>query len=243
MQPGLAARPRAAVAGNRELPGAGTYIESMRVATFNVHHGEGRDGRLDLDRLAAAIAGFEADLIALQELDRNQPRSGDVDQPALLSELLGRQVHFFPTLRFKGGEYGLGLIAEGAEHLRFAALPQVGDAEPRGLITCRWRGITVLATHLSRDEAARRFQTEHLAETGAGAPPPVLLVGDLNQPRRALRPLAGAGFHLPRARRPTVRLRQIDHIVTGPGLAVRALWTAAPGVSDHLALVAEIEAL
>lgn len=229
--------------GSRRLAAGCTYIERMRVATFNVHHGEGRDGRVDLDRVAEAIAGFEADLVALQELDRNQPRSGDVDQAARLSELLDREVHFFPTLRFKGGEYGLGLIAEGAEQLRFASLPQVGEAEPRGLITCRWRGITVLATHLSRDEAARRFQTVHLAETGADAPPPVLLVGDLNQPRRALRPLAGAGFHVPRARRPTVRLSQIDHIVTGPGLALRALWTAAPGVSDHLALVAEIEAV
>ncbi|MQA98750.1 MAG: hypothetical protein GEU78_00410 [Actinobacteria bacterium] len=214
----------------------------MRVATFNVHHCEGRDGRIDIERVASAIDGFEADLVALQELDRNRPRSGDVDQPARLSELLGREVHFFPTVE-RGGGYGLGLIAEGAERLRFASLPEVGEVEPRGLVTCDWRGVTVLATHLARDEASRRLQTTHLAEVATDAGPPVLLLGDLNQTRRSLGPLIAAGFHVPRARRPTVRLSQIDHILPGPGLALRALWTAAPGVSDHLALVGDLEAL
>jgi endonuclease/exonuclease/phosphatase family metal-dependent hydrolase len=168
-------------------------------------------------------------------------RSGHVDQPAVLSELLGRELHFFPTIERGDGEYGLGLIAEDAEDLRYASLPHLGEVEPRGCISCRWRGITVLATHLARDEASRRLQTRHLAEAAADAPPPVLLVGDLNQTRRHLGPLIEAGFHSPRARRPTVRLSQIDHILPGPGLATRALWTAGRGVSDHLALVAELE--
>jgi endonuclease/exonuclease/phosphatase family metal-dependent hydrolase len=213
----------------------------MRVATFNVHHCEGRDGRIDVERVASAIDGFEADLVALQELDRNQPRSGSVDQPARLSELLGREVHFFPILESNDGDYGLGLIAEGLDALRSASLPAIGEVEPRGLIACRWRAITVLTTHLSRDEASRRLQTMHLAEVAADSTPPVLLLGDLNQTRRSLAPLIASGFHVPRARRPTVRLSQIDHILTGPGVALQALWTAAPGVSDHLALVGEIE--
>jgi endonuclease/exonuclease/phosphatase family metal-dependent hydrolase len=215
----------------------------MRVATFNIHHGEGTDGRVDLERVAAAIADLEADLVALQELDRNLVRSGEVDQPAVLSQLLGSEVRFFPTLEREGGEYGLGLIAEGAEAVRYVSLPTVGEVEPRGVIVSRWRGVTVLATHLSRDETARRLQTQHIADMGPEAPPPVVLLGDLNQTRRHLGPLSAAGFHVPRARRPTVGLRQIDHILPGPGLELQALWTAARGVSDHLALVAEMETL
>jgi endonuclease/exonuclease/phosphatase family metal-dependent hydrolase len=122
-------------------------------------------------------------------------------------------------------------------------LPRTGEVEPRGLIACGWRALTVFTTHLSRDEPSRRLQTTHLAEVAADSPPPVLLLGDLNQTRRSLAPLVAAGFHVPRARRPTVRLSQIDHVLPGPGLALRALWTAAPGVSDHLALVGEIEAV
>jgi endonuclease/exonuclease/phosphatase family metal-dependent hydrolase len=215
----------------------------VRVATFNIHHGEGPDGKLDLERVAKAIEGFEADLVALQELDRSLPRSGSIDQPAALSNLLERDVRFFETLRRRKGDYGLGLIAEDAEEIRLAALPQVGDVEPRGVVTCRWRGITVLSTHLARDAPSRRLQTERLAEIAADAPPPVMLMGDLNQNRRHLGPLAEVGFHLPRLRRPTVRLSQLDHILVGPGLALEAVWTAARGVSDHLALVAEISRL
>ncbi|MGH2729475.1 MAG: endonuclease/exonuclease/phosphatase family protein, partial [Actinomycetota bacterium] len=53
----------------------------MRVATFNVRHGLGRDDALDLKRTAAVIARTAADIVALQELDRNLARSEFVDQP------------------------------------------------------------------------------------------------------------------------------------------------------------------
>ena len=58
----------------------------MRLVTWNIQYGRGRDGRYDLDRIAATVRG--ADLIALQEVERFWPRSGMVDQPALLGEAL-----------------------------------------------------------------------------------------------------------------------------------------------------------
>ena len=48
----------------------------MRLATFNILHGRGMgDGVVDLDRLAAAVRSLDADILALQEVDRDQPRS------------------------------------------------------------------------------------------------------------------------------------------------------------------------
>ena len=56
----------------------------MRLATFNVLHGRSiEDGRVDADRFAAAIATLDADLLALQEVDRNQARSGHLDLPEI----------------------------------------------------------------------------------------------------------------------------------------------------------------
>ena len=55
----------------------------MKIATYNIQYGRGRDGRFDLDRIAEEISG--ADLIALQEVERFWSRSGGVDQPRLLS--------------------------------------------------------------------------------------------------------------------------------------------------------------
>ena len=51
----------------------------MKIVTYNIQYGRGRDGRFDLDRIADAVSG--ADVIALQEVERFWTRSGGVDQP------------------------------------------------------------------------------------------------------------------------------------------------------------------
>ena len=58
-------------------------IPAMRIVTYNIQYGRGRDGRFDLDRIAREIVG--ADLIALQEVERFWTRSGGVDQPRLIA--------------------------------------------------------------------------------------------------------------------------------------------------------------
>lgn len=62
----------------------------MRVVTFNVLHGRSlADGRVDPGRLQAEIAGLDADVLGLQEVDRAQPRSGRIDLPALAAAAVG----------------------------------------------------------------------------------------------------------------------------------------------------------
>jgi endonuclease/exonuclease/phosphatase family metal-dependent hydrolase len=58
----------------------------MRFVTYNIQYGKGRDGRFDLRRIADAVR--EADVIALQEVERYWIRSGMVDQAAELAGLL-----------------------------------------------------------------------------------------------------------------------------------------------------------
>lgn len=58
----------------------------MRIVGYNIQYGVGRDGRLDLARAIGAVAG--ADIIALQEVERNWPKSGMTDQPAEIARLL-----------------------------------------------------------------------------------------------------------------------------------------------------------
>ena len=55
----------------------------MKIVTYNIQYGRGRDGRYDLDRIAREVSG--ADLIALQEVERFWSRSGEVDQPRLIA--------------------------------------------------------------------------------------------------------------------------------------------------------------
>ena len=46
----------------------------MKFVTYNIQYGTGLDGRYDAGRIADAVRG--ADVIALQEVTRNNPRNG-----------------------------------------------------------------------------------------------------------------------------------------------------------------------
>ncbi|MFJ9518505.1 endonuclease/exonuclease/phosphatase family protein [Kitasatospora sp. NPDC101801] len=70
----------------------------VRLATFNVLHGRqaGADGRpstapgsATVGPLLDAVAALDADVVALQELDRFQDRSGSVDQARAIAEATG----------------------------------------------------------------------------------------------------------------------------------------------------------
>ena len=59
----------------------------MKLVSYNIQYGRGRDGVFDLQRIVDAIAS--ADVIALQEVERYWRRSGMVDQPREIADLLG----------------------------------------------------------------------------------------------------------------------------------------------------------
>ena len=79
----------------------------MRLATFNVLHGRApADGRVDLDRFAAAVVTLDADVLALQEVDRGQPRSGSADLTAVAAEAGAyTSARFVPALHGEPGAW------------------------------------------------------------------------------------------------------------------------------------------
>ncbi|TKD18098.1 MAG: EEP domain-containing protein, partial [Mesorhizobium sp.] len=58
----------------------------MKLVTYNIHYGVGLDGRYDVGRIADAVRG--ADVIALQEVSRNNPNNGGRDMVAELGDAL-----------------------------------------------------------------------------------------------------------------------------------------------------------
>ena len=58
----------------------------MRLLSYNIQYGFGRDGAYRLDRVAQVVKS--ADIAALQEVDRHWQRTGYDDQPALLADML-----------------------------------------------------------------------------------------------------------------------------------------------------------
>jgi endonuclease/exonuclease/phosphatase family metal-dependent hydrolase len=68
----------------------------MRVATFNILHGRSlTDDQVNEATFAAAIHSLDADVLALQEVDRNQPRSRGLDLTAVAAAAMGARDHRF----------------------------------------------------------------------------------------------------------------------------------------------------
>jgi endonuclease/exonuclease/phosphatase family metal-dependent hydrolase len=68
------------IAGDPQwLPVAGDFGRQpirIRVLTFNIHHGEGGDGVIDLERIADVINSVSPDLVGLQEVENGTTRTG-----------------------------------------------------------------------------------------------------------------------------------------------------------------------
>tara|TARA_Y100001934_G_scaffold63685_1_gene79117 strand:- start:466 stop:1329 length:864 start_codon:yes stop_codon:yes gene_type:complete len=58
----------------------------MRLVAYNIQYGTGKDSRVDIDRIVSEVV--EADVIAMQEVDRYWARSEMVDQVAAITERL-----------------------------------------------------------------------------------------------------------------------------------------------------------
>jgi endonuclease/exonuclease/phosphatase family metal-dependent hydrolase len=88
----------------------------MRLATFNILHGRSpSDGCVDLDRLADAVGALDADVLALQEVDRLQPRSQLADLTAVAADAMGAVAHRF-VAALSGTPGATWMAATGAEH-------------------------------------------------------------------------------------------------------------------------------
>ena len=215
----------------------------VRLATFNIRRGLGLDSATNLERTAKTIRATGAQLIAMQELDRRKWRSGMIDQPAKLAELTGMKVHFWPTVRRWLGGYGIALAVRGRAEMEFRALPSAGREEPRGAIVGRAAGLGIIAAHVATQRGRSHLrQLEAIASMAAELEAPVVVLGDLNAPRRELDGLRAAGFD-PGPEIVTFggrRPRQIDYILVGPGARLVRLWTVPSEASDHLPLVADV---
>jgi endonuclease/exonuclease/phosphatase family metal-dependent hydrolase len=161
---------------------------TLRVLTYNLHHGEGTDQKLDLPRLARVIQSAKPDLVALQEVDNRTKRTGGVDQAAEYGRLAGLHVVFGKSMDYQGGGYGNAVLSRWpiARH-EVHPLPSAPDREPRSVlvVTTKPDGLPTLrfaSTHLDhiRDATDRLAQATRLNELLAATDAPAILAGDLN---------------------------------------------------------------
>lgn len=231
----------------------------VRVLTYNIRHGEGLDGKVDLARTARTIADAKADLVALQELDNKTQRTGLVDQAAELERLTGMHAAFGKAINYSGGQYGAGVLSRWPLlQVSPGILPASPGHEMRPALIVRvrpGRGIPELlfaSTHLDhQSEPERLMQAERLLTLlGPVGDRPILLGGDLNAlPNSPVLELFARDWLNPTAGevRPTIPAeqprRQIDYVLAYPRGAWRVVSTEVlnSAASDHRPLLVTLE--
>ena len=89
---------------------AASATPTLRVLCYNIHYGQGMDGRYDIPRLAKVIQDARPDLVALQEVDVGVRRSGGVHQVQELGRLTGLTARYGPTQHYEGGLFGNAIL-------------------------------------------------------------------------------------------------------------------------------------
>jgi len=86
--------------------------QTLRILSYNIHHGAGLDKQLDLQRIANVIKSASPDLVSLQEVDVKTTRSKLVDQAQKLAQLTNMQFAFSSSMNFAGGKYGNAILTK-----------------------------------------------------------------------------------------------------------------------------------
>lgn len=233
-------------------------VATLRVLTYNIHHGEGVDGKLDLVRLAGVITAARADVVALQEVDQKTARTGGVDQAAELARLTGLHVAYGKAMDYQGGAYGQALLSRWPlSDFTVHPLPNPAKVEPRIAISATVRppgqpAFRFVGTHLdaTRDATARGQQAARLIELFGADATPTILIGDLNaRPetrimQALLQPFTDASASQPAPTSPAENPKaRIDFVLLRPATTWRVLSsTVIPEAvaSDHRPLLVEL---
>lgn len=163
---------------------------SLRIFSYNIRHGQGMDGKIDLKRISAVIAKEKPDIVALQEVDVNCIRTGYRDLAKELGTLLDMEVRFGKAISLQGGEYGNAVLSslpiiETIHH----AFPRNGnkDIESRCALEVkvqangRGEPISFISIHIENSfESVRVQQIQSLLNALRNTSQPVILAGDFN---------------------------------------------------------------
>jgi len=221
----------------------------VRIATFNIQHGAAADGGVGTPvELVEACQGLDADLLALQEVDRGVSRTGRADQVAEVAEALGMTYTFGAARKLDGGDYGNALLVRGdLADVRVLALERRFRTEPRCIVTATATidgvAYAVGVTHLGVDNALARHQLMQTFDAMAGTPRPRIVLGDFNlHPDEVLPTTTAEGYDLVLSAPTFPNLEpkvQIDYAALG-GLVARDVEVISTRISDHRALVVDV---
>lgn len=171
---------------SKENETPGSTKKKLTLMTYNIHHGAPRDSEvINLNNIASVIRKSGAEVIALQEVDVNTERSGEVDQAKELAELLDMHYYFSKSIDYKGGDYGNMILSKyPLTNQRRLELPMPVPGEKRSIALAT---ITLPdgntfefgSTHFDLQDS-RKEQAAFLNELSKDLNKPLFIGGDFN---------------------------------------------------------------
>ncbi|MGO4574231.1 endonuclease/exonuclease/phosphatase family protein [Microvirga sp. 2TAF3] len=240
---------------------------SLRILTYNVHRWLGTDRQISPGRIAEVIASCSPDIVALQEVRVGRVHKGHPDQAEIVATRLGMDLHFQPTIRILGEQYGIAVLTRHPSRIvKAGRLPSLSPGPAFEKRSALWvsvevggHPVQVINAHLSLRSRERRAQAAALlGDDWIGHPDcadPAVLLGDFNAPPYS------RSYHLFASRlrdaqlsnpsgdpQPTFHTRapvlRLDHVFVTKSVEIVA---AAPVrnqltrvASDHFPLLAEL---
>lgn len=154
--------------------------QKVRVMSYNVKNGSGKDGIKDIKRCGNLVREVQPDVVAVQELDSCTRRNKFYVLGRMAEAAGGYHAYYGPTIPHSGGKYGVGVLTkEPALSVEFHRLPC--PREPRGLLVVELKKYYILCTHLSLKEAQRVESVGIIKEVVSKLKnKPVFIAGDMN---------------------------------------------------------------
>lgn len=162
--------------------GAQTFPQqenTHRLMSYNIHHGEGMDEKVDIERIGHIIMDVNPEVVGLQEVDSVVRRSGNIDILQILSRQTGMYAIFGYSILHEGGKYGNGVLTrEKPVAVKKISLP--GAKEARTALIVELEKYVVVNTHLSLESNERLESVKIITDAVKVYDKPVFLMGDLN---------------------------------------------------------------
>ncbi len=229
--------------------------DCLRLATYNTHRcSPAKTNNANYDNTAKAISLIDADVIALQELDRNT-RLFPADQIAELATRTGLNPVFCKTINYGGGEYGIGMLCR--EIPIKTDSKELPGEETRRFLVAEFDSYVYICTHLcvsSEDNRNWSFDiiNDYVDKNYGSSEKPVFIAGDMNTttlPSNALQKWTVISASSPTFPSKSTR---IDYILAykGNGAKYTVSRTFVPTftelklseVSDHLPVIVDLKA-
>lgn len=163
----------------------------LKLLTYNIHHGVGVDGKLDLDRIAKVIKHSGADIIGLNEVDFVMRRTGFKNQISYLAKKLDMNYAFGASQKRITGSYGNAILSKypinDVENYKLPSLDNI-NSETRSLLKVEIeisdnkneKNIYIMSTHLSLNKGERLKQIRWIDDMVNNISFPYIIMGDFN---------------------------------------------------------------